>query len=75
MTQPGISPAGGAEATFEVWLAKLRALAEAQNAGWLFSGNVSDLRDYFEAGKAPDEVLEGYDGMTEWRGCGCGGGG
>ncbi len=68
------APDKGTEQAFNAWLEDLRQLAEQQDAGWLFACDTTPLRAEYAAGKAPVEVLESFDGMTQWRGCACGGG-
>lgn len=57
-----------------VWHAALRRQAEERGIGWAISSDENEYRDAFASGVAPDDYLAEIEPLTEWRGCGCGGG-
>ncbi|MEJ7934930.1 hypothetical protein WG907_11735 [Sphingobium sp. AN558] len=68
MTNAGPAPA------LADWHAALRRLAKERGIGWAISSEEDDYRDAFSSGIAPDDYLAEIEPLTEWRGCGCGGG-
>jgi hypothetical protein len=60
--------------TFDAWLARLRDLAQADGVEWLIAREPDTHRESFAKGLTPDEELAALKDMSEWRGCGCGGG-
>lgn len=56
------------------WHSALRQLAEARDIGWAISASPEDYRDAFASGVDPRDYLADIEPLTEWRGCGCGGG-
>lgn len=56
------------------WHAALRRQADERGIGWAISSAPDDYRDAFDGGVAPDDYLADIEPLTEWRGCGCGGG-
>lgn len=62
------------EQSFEQWFERLRGLAEARELSWLVGTPGAALRAAYDAGVTPDEELQNLADISEWRGCGCGGG-
>ena len=60
--------------SFEVWLARLRVLAAERELTWAVGGSGEVHRSAYEAGLSPEEELASLADLSEWRGCGCGGG-
>lgn len=60
--------------SFEQWLQRLRQLAEERELEWLVCGNGENFRAAYEADRSPEEELQSLADISEWRGCGCGGG-
>ncbi|WP_340266725.1 hypothetical protein [Sphingobium mellinum] len=56
------------------WHAVLGRLAEERGIGWAVSSSAEDYRDAFASGITPGDHLAEIEPLTEWRGCGCGGG-
>lgn len=63
-----------APAAFADWLAELTALAEARELHWLVQCPGEGERAAHAQGLSPTDYLDRLDAMSEWRGCGCGGG-
>lgn len=59
---------------FEQWARELRALATVRECEWLAAGTGESHREAWAAGISPADHLEALERMSEWRGCGCGGG-
>ncbi|HKQ82938.1 MAG TPA: hypothetical protein VJS42_12165 [Steroidobacteraceae bacterium] len=66
-----IDPARGG---YDRWLAALLRLARAQDVEWLIAPGSDTHRAAFDQGMSPEEELAALKDMSEWRGCGCGGG-
>ena len=60
--------------SFEAWFEALQHLAREQDVEWLIAREDDTHRSSFERGLSPDEELTALKDMSEWRGCGCGGG-
>jgi hypothetical protein len=63
------------ESTYEQWLMELQQLAEEQNLSWLISARAEGHRQGYDKGLTPEGELAALADLSEWRGCGCGGGG
>ena len=61
--------------SYESWLAELAYIAKERELEWLVSVGPDIHRAAFDRGMSPDEELTALGDMSEWRGCGCGGGG
>ncbi|MET0988074.1 MAG: hypothetical protein ABW034_21970 [Steroidobacteraceae bacterium] len=64
-----------APAAYERWLMELQQLAKMQDMEWLIAPRSDTHRAAFDKGLSPGEELAALKDMSEWRGCGCGGGG
>jgi len=60
--------------SYASWLAELARLAKERELEWLVSVGSDIHRAAFDKGLSPDEELAARADMSEWRGCGCGGG-
>ena len=56
------------------WHAALQRHADEQGIGWAIASVADEYREAFASGIAPDDYLADIQPLTEWRGCGCGGG-
>ena len=74
MPDTGSHTVATAATTLEEWHGALRRHAEEGGIGWAISGAPDDYRDAFASGVAPDDYLAEIEPLTQWRGCGCGGG-
>ena len=63
------------EGAFERWFAEFGRLARERQLEWLVTAGAEPRRAAFDRGLSPDEELTALADMSEWRGCGCGGGG
>jgi hypothetical protein len=63
-----------ASQSYERWLAELMRLARGEGLEWLIAPTSSAHRAAFETGLSPQEELQALRDLSEWRGCGCGGG-
>lgn len=63
------------ERSYESWLCELVRLAKELELDWLVAPTTNTHRAAFDDGLSPDEELAALKDMSEWRGCGCGGGG
>lgn len=61
--------------SYESWLAELARVAEELELKWLVSSEPWAHKKAYDEGLTPDEELIALRDMSEWRGCGCGGGG
>lgn len=57
------------------WYQRLRELARDNELEWVIAADAEHYRPAFEQGTSPEEEFFELAGMSEWRGCGCGGGG
>jgi hypothetical protein len=60
--------------TYHSWLADLERLAQEVDLGWLVSPGSETHRASWQRGLRPEEELTALQDISEWRGCGCGGG-
>jgi len=60
--------------TYEHWMQRLRDLAAERELSWIVSSGGESHRRAFEAGQSPEEEFASLADISEWRGCGCGGG-
>jgi hypothetical protein len=60
--------------TYEQWLERLRELAAERELSWMISDSGESHRSAFEAGRSAEEEFASLADLSEWRGCGCGGG-
>lgn len=67
MTRPAQTP-------YDIWLADFNRLAIEQGASWLVPCEGAAPLAGYAAGLSPQEELSALKDMSEWRGCGCGGG-
>ena len=58
---------------FEAWSLEFELLARERDLEWLAACSRESRRKAFESGLSPSDELEALAGMSEWRGCGCGG--
>ena len=63
-----------ARPSYASWLAELARLARDEELAWLVSSEPLAHRQAFDDGLSPYEELSALRDMSEWRGCGCGGG-
>jgi len=66
--------ASPAQIPYSTWLAEFTRLAFEQDASWLVPPHGADPLSGYAAGLSPQEELSALKDMSEWRGCGCGGG-
>jgi len=66
-----LDPSGGA---FDRWFAQFARLARERELEWLVRAGSGPHRAAFDRGLSPEEELTALADMSEWRGCGCGGG-
>ena len=62
------------EVSYESWLRELVRAAKERELEWLISVESGIHRAAFDKGLSPEEELSTLADMSEWRGCGCGGG-
>ena len=62
-------------ASYDDWMARFRQRAIERQVEWLAECGPETYRPVFERGVAPEDELDTLADMSEWRGCGCGGGG
>lgn len=60
---------------YQRWLAELLQLAKTHDVEWLIAPASHTHRAAFDKGLSPEEELAALKDLSEWRGCGCGGGG
>jgi len=61
--------------SYDPGLQNWRALPKNGSSSGLVSVGSDIYRAAFDNGLSPDEELTALGDMSEWRGCGCGGGG
>ena len=61
--------------SYETWFAEFARIAQQRELAWLVSTEPDAHRTAFNEGLSPDDELAALERMSEWRGCGCGGGG
>lgn len=66
--------ASSAHHPYNTWLAEFTRLAFEQDASWLVPQDAAAPLSGYAAGLSPQEELSALKDMSEWRGCGCGGG-
>lgn len=59
---------------FDAWLSRLRELAAERELAWMIGATGEAHRSAYAAGLSPEEELASLADISEWRGCGCGGG-
>jgi len=60
--------------SYKSWTMQLQNLAAKRNLEWVVSTQSNAHRAAYESGLSPDEELTALADMSQWRGCGCGGG-
>ena len=65
----------GSEHAFERWFAEFARLARERELEWVVKAGPAPRRQAFDLGLSPDDELTALAEISEWRGCGCGGGG
>lgn len=60
--------------TYDAWFAEFVRLAREQELDWLVPCDPMAKKPVFNSGVSPAEELATLRDMSEWRGCGCGGG-
>jgi len=61
--------------SYDEWLARFRQRAIERQVEWLAECSPETYRSIYERGVLPEDELDTLADMSEWRGCGCGGGG
>ena len=60
--------------TYENWIIELKRIAAKRDILWLVSEDTEAHRDAYDKGLSPGDELDVLEDISEWRGCGCGGG-
>lgn len=67
-------PLAHTAATFAGWLARLRQEAVERELEWMVCSTGTAEQAAYAEGLSPGDYLDRLEAMSEWRGCGCGGG-